>query len=78
MTDTPVNDGALRAKVRDDALVRKRYRAERRFRAYGLAAIMAALGVLTVLIFSIVSAGRPAFIHDRGRPDSESLDAAET
>jgi phosphate transport system permease protein len=41
--------------------VRKRYRAERRFRLYGLAAILAALGMLGVLLYSIVSTGLPAF-----------------
>ena len=61
MTDTPANDVAARAEDRSAALVRKRYRAERRFRMYGLAAIMAALGMLTVLLFSIVSSGLPAF-----------------
>lgn len=61
MTDTPANDIAARARDRGAALVRKRYRAERRFRMYGLAAIMAALGMLTILLFSIISSGLPAF-----------------
>lgn len=61
MTDTPANDIAAAAEDRAAAMVRKRYRAERRFRAYGLAAVMAALGMLGVLLFNIVSAGLPAF-----------------
>ncbi|MBO6784790.1 MAG: DUF3333 domain-containing protein, partial [Alphaproteobacteria bacterium] len=61
MTDLPANDAAVPARKRDEALVRTRYRAERRFRAYGLAAIMIALGMLAVLLVSIISAGLPAF-----------------
>jgi len=61
MTDIPTNDAAASAQTREAALIRKRYRAERRFRMYGLAAIMAALGMLTILLVSIVSAGLPAF-----------------
>lgn len=61
MTDIPANDAEVRTGTREAALIRKRYRAERRFRMYGLAAILAALGMLTVLLVSIVSAGLPAF-----------------
>ncbi len=65
MTDIPANDATNdaeeRTRTREAALIRKRYRAERRFRMYGLAAILAALGMLTVLLVSIVSAGLPAF-----------------
>ena len=65
MTDIPANDATndaeARTRTREAALIRKRYRAERRFRMYGLAAILAALGMLTVLLVSIVSAGLPAF-----------------
>ena len=61
MTDIPANDVPAPTQTRNAALIRKRYRAERRFRMYGLAAIMAALGMLAVLLVSIVSAGIPAF-----------------
>ncbi len=64
MTDTPANDVPAPTSAEQDrntALVRKRYRAERRFRLYGLAAILAALGMLGVLLYSIVSTGLPAF-----------------
>jgi phosphate transport system permease protein len=64
MTDTPANDVPAPTSAEQDrntALVRKRYRAERRFRLYGLAAILAALGMLGVLLYSIVSTGLPTF-----------------
>ena len=44
-----------------DALTRKRNAAEARFRAYGIAAIMLAMGALAALLISIFSAGLPAF-----------------
>jgi hypothetical protein len=47
------------------ALVRaslgKRYAAEKRFRLYGIVAIVASLGFLLILLVSIVSKGWPAF-----------------
>ncbi len=43
--------------------MRRRYAAERRFRLYGIAAIVAALGVLAVLLFTIVSQGYTAFVN---------------
>jgi len=39
----------------------KRYRAERRFRAYGLAAILLALSALGILVGSIIFQAAPAF-----------------
>ena len=44
-----------------DALTRKRNAAEARFKAYGIAAIMLAMGALAALLISIFSAGLPAF-----------------
>lgn len=61
MTDIPANDAGVQTSTREAALIRKRYRAERRFRMYGLTAILSALGMLTVLLVSIVSAGLPTF-----------------
>jgi len=47
------------------ALVRqslhKRYAAEKRFRAYGIIAILASLGFLVILLASIIAKGTPAF-----------------
>jgi phosphate transport system permease protein len=43
--------------------LRKRYRAETRFRAYGIAAIVSALAVLVLLIGSIVATGTGAFVR---------------
>jgi phosphate transport system permease protein len=43
------------------ASLKKRYRAERRFRLYGLAAIVFAASSLAVLLFTIVRTGLPAF-----------------
>ena len=45
------------------ARVRARYRAERRFRAYGLISLAVAAAFLVVLIADIVRKGLPAFIH---------------
>jgi phosphate transport system permease protein len=58
MTDTtdatPIRDAVSRQLPR-------RYRAELRFRAAGLAAVASAVGILFVLLVSIVSQGLPAF-----------------
>ena len=43
------------------ARVKRRYAAEKRFRMYGLCAILAAVGMLGLLLFSIVSTAIPAF-----------------
>jgi phosphate transport system permease protein len=47
------------AKVR--ASIRKRYARERRFRLYGLVAILASLSFLAILIITITANGLPAF-----------------
>ena len=59
----------------DDARVRRRYAAEARFRAYGLTAIMVALGVLAFLFYSIISQGWTAFLQTEYRVAVE-FDAA--
>ncbi len=41
--------------------IRRRYRAEKRFKAYGLTAILLALTMLGVLLVSIIDRGYPAF-----------------
>jgi phosphate transport system permease protein len=53
------------------ARLKKRYRAERRFRAYGLAAIMTAGMILLFLLNAIIFASLPAFSHHHMRLDVE-------
>lgn len=58
VANTPTGRGSL---LTQDAGVRRRNAAERRFRAYGLTAIVIALAALAALLVSIFSAGLPAF-----------------
>jgi len=58
MTDTP-DISPIRTAVSKN--LGARYRAELRFRAAGLAAVAAAVGILVILLSSIVSGGLPAF-----------------
>jgi phosphate transport system permease protein len=53
----PADAAALRRK--------RRYAAERRFRAVGLAAIVLALGFLGILLFTIVKNGATAFVQSK-------------
>lgn len=46
-----------------DARIKRRYRAENRFKAVGLAAVLIAFGLLGLLLFSIVSQGYTAFVQ---------------
>jgi phosphate transport system permease protein len=48
-----------------DANIRKRYAAERRFRMYGLAAILFAGAFLVALLLSVIKTGMGAFFHHR-------------
>src|SRR3546814_841613 len=68
MTDHPLEPAAA-SPDRAGARIRRRYRAERRFRLYGLAAIFAALAMLAVLMVSIVGVGYTAFITTEIAPD---------
>ncbi len=63
-------------QLNDPALLRRRYSAERRFQAYGLAAIMVALFFLVVLFTSIISQGWTAFLQSSIRLDV-TLDKSE-
>jgi len=45
--------------------VRRRYAANRRLQAYGIIAIVLAIGLLGVLVTSIVSTGAPAFVQTK-------------
>lgn len=65
MTDmanpVPARAGKSRSTVIDAARLKKRYRAETRFRWYGLAAIGFACGFLVLLLSDILLKGLPAF-----------------
>jgi len=62
-----MTDAAAKTRTRQaiDARLKRRYRAERRFRFYGLAAIVVALSALATLVGSIVFQAAPAFtVHE--------------
>ncbi len=65
MTDmanpVPVRAGKSQSTVIDAARIKKRYRAEARFRWYGIAAIGFACGFLVLLLSDILLKGLPAF-----------------
>ncbi len=61
MTDLAATPVAECKPDLSEAWLRRRYRAEFRFRLYGIAAIVLALGVLALLLGSIVSTGLSAF-----------------
>ena len=52
-------------RLADPALLKRRYAAERRYQAYGLAAIMLGLGFLVLLFTSIISNGWTAFLQSK-------------
>jgi phosphate transport system permease protein len=58
------------------ARTRRRYRAERRFRAVGLVAIMIALGLLVLLLTTIVLQGYKAFAQTTIRLNIAFAEAA--
>jgi phosphate transport system permease protein len=64
MTDTAIAT-APRRFGDNDALVAKRYRAERRFKAYGIVAIAVTAVFLVLLFADILSKGLPAFFENR-------------
>ena len=63
MTDSVANSPARPKPDFSDVHLRKRYRAELRFKSYGIAAIAAALAMLAILLSSIVSTGLSAFFQ---------------
>jgi phosphate transport system permease protein len=66
MTDITAAKPAAMAKPSvSNALVAKRYAAERRFRAYGIAAIIVTGLFVLVLLIDIIGKGLPAFIEHR-------------
>lgn len=62
-TPTSLTTQGLHTSTAAEVRLRRRYAAERRFRLYGIAAIVVALGVLAVLLFTIVSQGYTAFVN---------------
>jgi phosphate transport system permease protein len=64
MTDTAIT-ATPRNFADNDALVARRYRAERRFKAYGIAAIAVTAVFLVLLFADILSKGLPAFFENR-------------
>ena len=70
MTDQAIPAGdragkhdAVRPTLHDPARLRRRYAAERRYQAYGLAAILFGLGFLVFLFGSIIGNGWSAFLQ---------------
>jgi len=63
MNDSVANSPARSKPNFSDVHLRKRYRAELRFKSYGIAAIAAALAMLAILLSSIVSTGLSAFFQ---------------
>lgn len=60
-SQAPVSRPRKGSLLTQDALTRKRNAAEARFRAYGIAGIVLAMAALAALLFSIITAGLPAF-----------------
>jgi phosphate transport system permease protein len=63
MTDTAI--ATARRMGANDALVARRYRAERRFKFYGIAAIAVTAIFLVLLFVDILGKGLPAFFESR-------------
>ena len=68
MTDRALEPGATVSTPADDARrkrIAKRYAAERRFKALGIAAVATAVGFLVLLLSTVVGQGLPAFTFHR-------------
>ena len=68
MTDRALEPGAVVAPVTTDAKrkrIAKRYAAERRFKALGIGAVLAAVGFLVLLLSTVIGQGLPAFTYHR-------------
>ena len=57
------SSGSARSLLVEDARTRRRNAAERRFRAYGVAAIATAILALVFLLFTIIRDGSTAFVQ---------------
>ena len=82
MTDMPMEDAPVRGSLTQvDARTKKRNAAEKRFKAYGIGAILIGVAFLIVLAISIVRSGAPAFTHTvmdvEFTVTQEEFDAAE-
>ena len=81
MTDIAQNPPGHGSLIAADPLMEKRRRAEKRFRAYGLTAIMIGLAMLIYLMITIVGSGYNAFFQTRVALDvplvQEEIDKAE-
>ncbi len=60
-SQAPVSRPRKGSLLTQDALTQKRNAAETRFKAYGIAGIVLAMAALAALLFSIITAGLPAF-----------------
>lgn len=82
MTEIAATPPAVRRPDLSKARLNRRYAAERRFRLYGILAILAALSMLGLLVFSIVGNALPAFTQTflavDIRFDAETLDPEGT
>jgi phosphate transport system permease protein len=58
-----VEASPISLRLNDPALLKKRYSSERRFRAYGIAAILFSFGFLLLLFGTIISKGWSAFLQ---------------
>jgi phosphate transport system permease protein len=65
MTDIAANSATLRRPDLSQARIRRRYRAERRFRFYGLAAVGFAIFMLGFLAVTVIANGYTAFVQTR-------------
>ncbi len=69
VTAGPADISGRKQQVSDTiaASLKKRYAAEKRFQAYGIAAIVFAAACLFILLFTIISKGYPAFVQTEMR-----------
>ena len=83
MTDIAANDRiAIHTSPAAVQRLRKRYAAERRFKYYGIAAVIVALGMLAFLLISITAQGYTAFVQTEAALeiafDEETIDPQGT
>jgi phosphate transport system permease protein len=80
MTDATATPTVQDVKARQAKLRSRRYAADFRLRAYGVAAISTAIGLLGILLFTLVLGGYSAFVQTHIRVDfpisAENVDAA--
>jgi phosphate transport system permease protein len=78
MSDAMAAIPVARAAAQVSSRTRARYRAERRFRAYGLAAILLAAAFIVTVLVDVLLRGLPAFVEHRAaltlEAEAEALD----